>query len=154
MARSVELLAQQLRGIQGSQVSPNLVSSIKVLYQGQSTPIEWFATCVLVKTQVSVNLHDPKSDPGLIGRVQKAIQGAGFTAYVFSKETVMVSAQFGQKDEVEAHIRRTAEEARVAIRNIRKAVKKSAQDISQEQLQKITDKAIAAVDEIVAGKLK
>ena len=155
MAKSVEMLSQQLRGIRGSQISPNLISSIKVGFGGQMVPIEYLATTVAIKNQVSVSLFDPsilKDDPGIMGRIEKAISGAGFTAYVFSKDKVMISTQpFGQKEEVSAHIRRSAEDARVAIRNIRKKAKKDGVD--ERDLQRATDRAIGEVDAIAQGKL-
>jgi len=155
MAQSVDVLSQQLRGIRGSQISPNLISSIKVSFKGQMIPLEHLTNTEAIKDQVSVSLFDPfvlKEDPGIMGRIAKAISGAGFTAYVFSKDRVVVSTQkYGQKEEVSSHIRRSAEDARIAIRNVRKKAKKD--DVDEKALQKATDAAIKEVDIIVQKKL-
>jgi ribosome recycling factor len=156
MAKSVESLSTQLRGIQGSKISPNLISSIKVVCEGQVVPIERIAITSVVKNQVVVTLFDPavlSRDAGIVGRIQKAISAAGFSAYVFSKDTVCVAIQaYGQKEEITAHIKRSAEDARVAIRNIRKKAKKAG--VPEGDIQKATDAAIAEVEKIMQSKLQ
>jgi ribosome recycling factor len=155
MAKSVETLSQQLRGVRGSKVSPNLISSIRVMYNGQLVLLDHLASAVLVKNQIAVTLFDSsmsKSDSGLMGRIEKSISAAGFTAYVFSKDTVIVSVPvYTQREEISSHIRKMGEVARVAIRNIRKKAKKSG--VPEKDIQRITDEAITAVDEVIARVL-
>lgn len=141
MQKAVDFLREQTKGIRGATISTGLVGSIKV----DNVPIAHSSSILKKDSQVIITIYDVGAvNPA---SVVKAICAAGLYAYVFSKTTVVVSApRYGDKDKVLRHIGKCGEEAKVAIRNIRKALKK--QGVDEAELQKETDKYIQEVDDL------
>ncbi len=155
MGKTVAALRQQLLGVRGSQLSPNLIASIKVDSNGRPTQIGHLASIVRSKTNISVTLYN--GDKHLLSRVEKALAGSGLNAYIFSKDTICVSVEkYGQRRDVEQHIKKAGEEAKIAIRNIRKAVRqKNKQNLSKidKPLEKMTCGFVKEIVEFVKLKI-
>ena len=156
MGKTLDALHQQLLGVRSSQVNPSLVGSIKVDYNGRPTPIGHLATATRNKTNVSITIYE-EEDKGLLSRIEKTLKGAGLNAYKFSKDTVCVAVeQYGHKPDIILHIKKAGEEAKVAIRNIRKTVRqKNKQDLSaiDKPLEKMTGEFIKEIEEFVKRKI-
>ena len=153
MEKAVDFLKEQLHGI--TQLGANnasLVDSVKVDYYGQPTPIKHIAYSSCDKLRVSITPHEEK----FVSEIVKACERAGFNAYKFSKEIAMVTLPIPSgetKKEMKKRIKSLGEETKISIRNIRKKFKQSSEDNSEEKaLQKITNAATQAVDEIVKRK--
>lgn len=160
MDKTIDLLQRQLIGVRSSQVSISLVGSFKVKHFGRDTQIDHIAVVSPNKTNVSVQIYDPSilADRGILNRIVDTLKNSGLNAYMFSKDTVCVSVEkYGQKDRVVAHIKKSVEEAKIAVRNIRKTVrnknKASIKEIDKK-LQKLTDDTIKEIERYAQAKIK
>lgn len=155
MQNTIALLETQLTGI-GTRTNVKLVSSVRVTdLTGNQLPLEQCAVLQQKGSAISVVPYDPAT----IHAVRNVLVKNGFDAYVFSKREVVVNvaAPSGEETQkVHARVRKLGEEAKVAIRNIRKKCKNgfSSNDKSQQsqfdrELESITSTSIKRVDDIV-----
>jgi len=158
MAKPLELLERQIVGIRLGTISPAVVDSVKVLYQGSMTPINHLAFSQPTKGGIAVNPYDPQ----MVGAIVTALKSSGMNAYAFSKTSVMVSVPpiTGEaKDQIRGHLKKLGEEAKIAIRNIRKKARQKMDGLpkdelqkAEKELQKLTDDHISEIDRIVNAK--
>jgi ribosome recycling factor len=166
MQKSVEALAKEVLTIRTGRASPSLVDRIPVEYYGNPTPLNQLATITVPEARLI--LIQPW-DRGIIAAIEKAIQ---------KSELGLNPANDGQliripipplneerRREYVRLVKRYAEGAHIAIRNIRrdqmekiKALEKEKQISADEgrrggeQLQKLADRHVARVDEVAARK--
>ena len=158
MTKPVVALRLRIRGIRSLQISPNLVASVKVLYEGQQTPIDQLVWMNKIQNAIMVNIEPwrIKEDRTLANRISTALSNQGMNACVYSKESVRVTVEkFGDKQGVLKFIKECGEEAKIAVRNIRKKYRqKNKPDKKEEkEIQKITDGAIKEIESIVSNKV-
>ncbi|MFM7108094.1 MAG: ribosome recycling factor [Planctomycetaceae bacterium] len=127
MEKAVEVFRHSLTGIRTGRANPGLVDSLKVEVYGSPTPM---------KALASVGAPEPNQivvrpfDPGTIKDIEKAIQAAdlGFNPQsdgrVIRITIPALSTEVRKK--MVARIKELAEEARVAIRNVRRDANKAA----------------------------
>ena len=160
MTKTINYLEDQLVGVRWGTITPAVVDLVRLDYHGQNMPIKHLAHTTMDSGRIMVRAFDPT----VLGSIDKALQKAGFNSYVFSKEAVCVAVpppSGDQKNEVIARVKRVGEEAKVSIRNIRKKAKQKLKDADSENerrqlevdLQKLTDKAVSLVDEIIENKI-
>jgi ribosome recycling factor len=157
MDRSVNFFADQLIGIRSGVISPGVIDTVRVEYHGTRVPISHVAMTASDQRRVMVQPYDPQ----MLGTIDQALKQAGFNAYISSKTQVVISfsALSGeQRARVIAHVGRLAEEAKVAVRNIRR---KARQKLTREELmeaegalQQMTDEAIERIEELKQSKLR
>jgi ribosome recycling factor len=166
MQKSLDALAKEILTIRTGRASPALVDRIPVEYYGNPTPLNQLATITVPEARMI--LIQPW-DRGIIGAIEKAIQ---------KSELGLNPANDGQliripipplneerRREYVRLVKRYAEGAHIAVRNIRrdqidkiKAMEKEKQISADEarrggdQVQKIADRYIARVDEAAARK--
>lgn len=146
MRKTVDLLKTQLIGLEDN-VNDDLISTIKVDYNHQQTPLQHLSLISQRDRRVSITLFEPS----MIGVVEKELKKQGFNAYKFSKTTVVVNIPLAAGDtrrKVALQIKKLGEEAKVAIRNIRKKFRKKDKDHDKE-LQTITDAAIEEINGLI-----
>jgi ribosome recycling factor len=157
MDRSVDFFAEQLVGIRSGVISPGVLDTVRVPYHGAASPLAHVALTSSDQSRVVVQPHDPE----MLGAVEAALRQAGFNACVLSKRQVVVSfsALSGeQRARVVAHVGRLAEEAKVAVRNVRR---KARQQFTREELkeadgllQEMTDQAVRRIEGLKQAKLR
>lgn len=159
MEATLTMLRQQLVGIRHGTVTPGLVATVKVVCNGQPTPLDYLAVIQRIDAKLSVTPHDA----AFLKSVEKALTAAGFNAYVFSKTSVVVSVPQvtgEEKHKVHTYVRKLAEDAKVAIRNIRKKERqklggnKEASRAAEKALQSLTDSLVEEVDRIAKEKIE
>ncbi len=168
MEKAVSFFKEELSGIRTGRANPGLVDSIKVDYYGSPTPIKQLA-------QVSV--PEPQQivirpfDAGVINEIVKAIQSsdAGLApnsdGRLIRLNVPPLSTE--RRREMATRINKFAEEARVAIRNIRRDANKHAdqaekskilsedqRDDTKDQIQELTKKYEGLVNEAAKAKEK
>jgi ribosome recycling factor len=135
MEKSVALLADQLKGVRTGRANVGLVDSIRVEYYGSPTPLKQLAN---LSTPEPQQILIRPFDPSVIGDVIKAIQTSNLGLTPNSDNKVVrlnVPPLSGeQRKKLDGRVKELAEEARVAIRNIRRDANKQA---DQEQADKI-----------------
>lgn len=168
MEGSIEVFKKDLGSIRTGRASLSLLEGITVDYYGTPTPIQQVA---------SLSIPEPRQiliqpwEQRLIPEIEKAIMKSdlGLTPTNDGKViriNIPPLTEERRKQLVKV-VRKRAEEARIAIRNIRRDAneelkrlekdKHLSEDIvkrSQEEIQKLTDSFIGKVDDILAHKEK
>lgn len=157
MDKSVHHFGDQLAAIRSGTITPGVIDSVRVNYHGQTIDISHLATTIRESGRIKVQPYDPSC----LGEVDDALKKEGFNSYIFSKTEIVVPLAAVQtqaeREKVENRINKLAEEARIAIRNIRqkfrKGLDKEELKESDKPLQKLTDDFIKEVDKMTKLKL-
>jgi len=166
MAGAHEALRRELSSIRTGRASTELVEHIVVEYYGTETPLNQIASVTIPETRM---LAIQPWDKNAVVAVEKAIQKSdlGITpnndGSTIRLTMPILTAE--RRKELVRSMRKRVEDARVAVRNVRRDVQdkiraqEKAKDISQdethrylEQLQKTTDSSVAAIDK--TGEVK
>lgn len=166
MTKSVGNFRQELVKIRTGKASTSLLDGIRVEYYGNQVPINQVASLSTPEPRLIVIQPWEKN---LIGVIEREIQKSdlGLTPIndgTFIRLAIPVLTEERRKDLVKL-VRRYAEDARVAIRNIRRDAndqlkrEEKESNISedehkklQDQNQKLTDKHIEQIDELLSKK--
>ena len=166
MEKSVEALHKELSGIRTGRASPSLVERLQVEAYGVPTPLQSLAG---ISTPEARLLVIRPYDRSAIPAIEKAIQRSdlGLTP---SNDGQLIRIVIPQLTEERRHelsklCARRAEEARVAVRNIRRDEVDHLRKVEKEghvsrddvegslaQVQHITDQFIGKVDEVARKK--
>ena len=134
MEKSIALLTDQLRGVRTGRANVGLVGSIRVEYYGSATPLKQLAN---LSTPEPQQILIRPFDPTVIGDIVKAIQTSdlGLTPNTDNKVVRLnvPSLSVEQRKKLVARVKDLAEEARVAIRNIRRDANKQADNEQSEK---------------------
>jgi ribosome recycling factor len=135
MEKSLALLADQLRGVRTGRANVGLVESIRVDYYGSPTPLKQLAN---LSTPEPQQILIRPFDQTVIGDIVKAIQASDIGLTPNSDNKVIrlnvPSLSVEQRKKLVSRVKDLSEEARIAIRNIRRDANKQA---DQEQTEKI-----------------
>jgi len=166
MQKSFETLKADLGKVRTGRAHPGLLDHIKVDYYGNPTPINQVANVSLIDSRtIGVSPFEKKMGQA----IEKAIRDSGLglnpTAVGDIVRVPMPALTEERRRDLIKVVRGEAEDARVAIRNVRREgnehLKKLLKDKSipedderraQDDIQKLTDRYIAEVDKAVATK--
>jgi len=166
MSKTMGFLHEQLSGIRTGKASPALVENVKVEYYGTPTRLKELANISTPEPRlITISAYDPTA----LGAIEKAILAANLGVTPVNDGRVVrvpiPELTEERRKELGKVARRMAEDARVAVRNVRReandSVKKlqKASSITEDdrddalsELQKETDKHIEQIDQ--ALKLK
>jgi ribosome recycling factor len=166
MDKAIGVLKDELGGIRTGRATPALLSRIVVDYYGTQVPIQQLA---------SFSVPEPRTlmispfDKNAIAAMEKAIMASdlGITP---GNDGAVIRLSFpalteDRRKELIKVVHHRGEEARVAVRNIRRHSKDELEGLereggiseddlvrSEKELQKLTDKHVAEIDEVVAHK--
>jgi ribosome recycling factor len=166
MEKSVTLLADQLRGVRTGRANVGLVESVRVDYYGSPTPLKQMAN---LSTPEPQQILIRPFDPSVIGDILKAIQTSDLGLSPNSDGKVVrlnvPPLSVEQRKKLAGRVKDLAEEARVAIRNIRRDGNKQADaeqtaktltedDVStcKDEIQSLTKKFEAKVNDMAEKK--
>lgn len=168
MQKSIESLRRDFATIRTGKANPALLDKVTVDYYGTPTPISQMANISAPEARMLVVQPWDKS---AVPNVEKAIMKSDLGLNPSSDGTVirLVLPQLTQetRKELVKKVKKKAEEAKVAVRNIRrdandelKAAEKT-KEISedecknaQDDIQKLTDKYVAELDKVLDNKEK
>ena len=166
MQGALDTVGREFAGVRTGRATTGLLEGIRVDYYGTPTPVPQVA---------SLSVPDPKTlliqpwDASLLPQIEKAIMKSdlGLTPANDGKviRLVMPPLTEERRKQLAKAVGKLAEDARVAIRNIRHEANKKLKTMEkdkkiseddgrrgQEQVQKITDKFIQRVDELLKKK--
>lgn len=166
MQAALDALTREFAGVRTGRASTGLLEGIRVDYYGTPTPVPQVA---------SLSVPDPKTlliqpwDASLLPAIEKAIMKSdlGLTPANDGKviRLTMPPLNEERRKQLARAVGKLAEDARVAVRNIRHEANKKIKALErdkkiseddghrgQEQIQKITDKFIQRVDELLKKK--
>ena len=168
MDGALDALKKEFTGLRTGRASPSLLEPVMVDAYGQRMPLN---QCGTVSAPEPRMLSIQVWDKGLVVAVQKAIREAGLGLNPAADGTLVrvpiPPLNEERRKEITKIAHKYAEQARVAVRNVRRdameALKKAEKDghISQDDIrkqqddvQKRTDRHIKMVDESLAAKEK
>ena len=168
MSKTIEALKKDFSSIRTGRASLALLDDILVNYYSVATPLQQLASLSIPESrQIAIQPWDPKVIPDIEKAILKS--DLGLTPMNDGKMVRINIPPLTEerRKQLVKTVRKKAEEAKVAIRNIRRDIieeikklekdKHISEDIvkkSQEETQKITDSFIARVDEVLAHKEK
>jgi ribosome recycling factor len=148
MEKSVTLLADQLRGVRTGRANVGLVESVRVDYYGSPTPLKQMAN---LSTPEPQQILIRPFDPSVIGDIVKAIQTSDLGLSPNSDGKVVrlnvPALSVEQRKKLASRVKDLAEEARVAIRNIRRDANKQS-DLEQTAKTLTEDDVSTCKDEV------
>lgn len=145
MQQSFDHFKAQLVGV-GTSVNDSLIGTIRIEQDGQQVPLQQLSGIAQRDRRISITPYDPT----LVGRIETSLKAQGFDAYKFNPKTVCVNIPLPSGEETErvrGRIRKLGEDAKIAIRNIRRKLKT---DDNDNELQTITDSFVEQVDKLVS----
>jgi len=166
MERSIEAFRKELGKVRTGRASFSLLDGVKVDYYGTPTPLQQVGTLSVPESRlITVTPWDTK----MIGPIEKAIQGSGLGLNPSSDgKTVRIPIPpltEERRKELAKVVRKMGEDARVAVRNVRREAieklkdrerkKEISEDVvkrGQERVQKETDAHVKKIDEILKSK--
>ena len=167
MQKAYDFLTSDFQTIRTGRANPHVLDKIKVNYYGTPTPIQQVGNISVPEARM---IQIAPWEKSLIKEIEKAIMASdvGITP---SNDGAVIRLVFPEltedrRKELAKEIKKKGEDAKVAVRNIRRdgneAFKKLAkEDISEDeikdledQLQKMTDKYIKDIDVAVEEKSK
>ncbi len=168
MGKSVEALSKELTKIRTGRAHPSLLDQVSVEYYGNATPIKQVANVTVEDSRTLVVTPWEKQ---MVPAVEKAIMNAGLglnpaTAGTVIRIPMPPLTEERRRDLVKV-VKGEAENGRIAIRNIRRDANSDFKELlkekeitedacrgAEEEVQKLTNKYIAKVDEALAAKEK
>ncbi len=166
MEQAVSVLKEDLAGIRTGRATPAVLNRITVEYYGTPVPLNQLAGISVPEPRL---LQVQPFDRNAIGAIEKAIQSSDLGITPSNDGNVIRLAfppltEERRKDLVK-QVHHRAEEARVAVRNVRRHAKEEMEKLEREggiseddliraekELQKLTDRFVAEVDEIQGHK--
>jgi len=170
MNKALESLKKDFATLRTGRASLGLLDGIMVDYYGTPTPLNQVANMAVPDArQITIQPWEPK----MLGEIEKAIQKSDIGINP-SNDGKLIRLSIPalteeRRQQIVKHAKKIAEDARVAIRNIRRdindEIKKKSKDkdahISedetkklQDEIQKTTDLYIKKIDELLAHKEK
>jgi ribosome recycling factor len=168
MGKAIDQLKRELGTVRTGRANPLILDKVSVDYYGAPTPLKQMAQ---VTVQDGTTLVIAPFDKSVLKEIEKAITKAelGITP---NSDGIVIRLAFppltqDRRKELAKEVKAYGEEAKVAIRNVRrdmtddlKKIEKS-ENLSedgvkdaQNEIQKITDNNIKNIDETVAAKEK
>lgn len=166
MTKSVEALRLELTKLRTGRASTALVDHLKVNYYGSDVPLSQVAS-VAVSDSRSLTIT-PWEKP-MVAAVEKAILASDLGLTPNTMGTVirinLPALTEERRRELSKHVSHEGENAKVAIRNIRRDAMHQVKELlkekdvtedeahrSDDEIQKLTDRFVKEVDEVVRAK--
>jgi len=166
MKKTIEIFHKELSNIRTGRANTSVLEGVKVDYYGTLTPVNQMASLAVIEAKTI----DVKSwDKGCVPEVEKAILAANLGLSVVntgdSLKVKFPDLTEETRKELVKKVKKMGEESKVDIRNIRRDAndkvkgKEKDKEISEDdrkhgenRVQKMTDKYIREIDDIVKGK--
>ncbi len=168
MKRSIEMAESELITIRTGKATPTLLDSIKVDYYGTKVPLKQIA---------NIAVPDPKLitvqpwEKPLVGEIVKAIQSSNLGLTPQSDGNFiripLPALTEERRFELVKTVRHMIEEAKVALRNVRRDANEKLKNIEKsneiseddyhryhKEIQELTDESIKELEEVLAAKEK
>ncbi len=162
MQGAVRVLEEELRGIRTGRANPALVERLEVEYYGVPTPLMQIATITVPEPrQLLIKPFDPSSLKAIEKAIRDSDLGLNPNNDGHSIRLILPPLTEERRRELVKLVHRRVEEARVAIRNVRRDVIKDLREMEDEKMisederkraehkvQDLTDKYIEEANEL------
>ncbi|AGA70010.1 ribosome recycling factor [Desulfitobacterium dichloroeliminans LMG P-21439] len=168
MVKAGESLKREYTTIRAGRANPNMLDRISVEYYGTQTPVNQLANISVPEPRILViQPWDKTSLPMIEKAILKSDLGLNPSSDGTVIRLIIPQLTAERRTEIVKTVKKKAEEARVAVRNIRRdgndSLKKVEKDHAasedevkraQDDVQKMTDKHIKEIDRIMDAKEK
>ncbi len=168
MDQSVDHTQQEFNGVRTGRASAALLDRVQIDYYGTPTPLKQLATINVPEARM---LTVQPFDPSSVSSIERAIQQSdlGLTPSNDGKIIRLPVPQLTEerRKELVKIVRNMAEEGKVAVRNVRRDVMADVKEALKEKMitqdderraeqdiQKLTDKHIADIEQLLQAKEK
>jgi len=168
MKAAVTAFEEHLQGIRGNRASTSLVDRLMVDYYGQDTELRQLAN---ISTPEAMQILIRPYDNSAVTAIEKAIQASDIGINPSVDGTAirlnMPSLTRERRQDLVKAVHKRAEEARISVRNTRRAANNDLKEFEGEgmiseddqkrgeaEVQKLTDETIAKIDEMTKEKEK
>ena len=166
MARSIESFKTELQKIRTGRAHPGILDQVHVDYYGSMVPISQVANVSLLDARtISVQPWEK----GMGAKIEKAIRESDLGLNPSSQGDLlrvpMPALSEERRKDLTKVVRHAGEEARIAVRNVRrdsndhakkllkdKEISEDDERRSLDELQKLTDRTIAEIDRLTSAK--
>jgi ribosome recycling factor len=166
MARSIESFKTDLQKIRTGRAHPGILDQVHVDYYGSMVPIGQVANVTLLDSRtISVQPWEK----GMGAKIEKAIRESDLGLNPASQGDLlrvpMPALSEERRKDLTKVVRHAGEEARIAVRNVRRDANEHAKKLlkdkeisedderrSLDELQKLTDRSIAEIDRLTSAK--
>jgi ribosome recycling factor len=168
MTKCVQTFQADLKKLRTGRAHPSLIEHLKVDYYGNETPLNQVANIAVEDGRTLVVSPWEKT---MVQAIEKAIHKSDLGLNPMTAGTViripMPALTEDRRRDITKVLRHDAESARVAVRNVRRDVMSAIKDLLKEKLvsqddekraelevQKLTDKHVADIEQLLAAKEK
>jgi len=166
MLKSIESFKSELAKIRTGRAHPGILDQVQVDYYGSPVPISQVANVSLLDARtISVQPWEK----GMGAKIEKAIRESDLGLNPSTQGDLirvpMPPLTEERRKELTKVVKNAGEDAKVSVRNVRRDANEQAKRMlkdkeitededrrSQDDVQKLTDKTIAEIDKLVAGK--
>ena len=166
MARSIESFKGELHKIRTGRAHPGILDQVSVDYYGSPVPITQVAIVTLLDSRtISVQPWEK----GMGAKIEKAIRESDLGLNPASQGDMirvpMPALNEERRRDLTKIVRNAGEDAKIAVRNLRREANEQAKKLMKDKLisedderrslddaQKLTDRVIAEIDHLIAGK--
>lgn len=166
MAKSVESFKSELQKIRTGRAHPGILDQVSVDYYGSMVPISQVANVSLLDARtISVQPWEK----GMGAKIEKAIRESDLGLNPATQGDLirvpMPPLTEERRKDLTKVVRNAGEDAKVAVRNLRRDANEQAKKLlkdkeigedderrSLDEVQKLTDRVIAEIDKLIAGK--
>ena len=166
MARSIEVLKTDLQKIRTGRAHPGILDQVQVEYYGAMVPISQVANVSLLDARtISVQPWEKAMGP----KIEKAIRESDLGLNPSSQGDVIrvptPALTEERRRELTKVVRHEGEDAKVAVRNLRRDANEHARKLAKDkeisedderrsldEVQKLTDRTVAEIDRMIAAK--
>jgi ribosome recycling factor len=166
MARSIDSFKTELQKIRTGRAHPGILDQVHVDYYGSMVPISQVANVTLLDARtISVQPWEK----GMGAKIEKAIRESDLGLNPASQGDLlrvpMPALSEERRKDLTKVVRHAGEEARIAVRNVRRDANEHAKKLlkdkeisedderrSLDELQKLTDRSIAEIDRLTSAK--
>lgn len=166
MGKSIDALKHDLSRLRTGRASTSLVDSIKVPYYGSDMPLNQVASIALADARAIVITPFEKN---MVAPIEKALLASDLGITPTTAGTVirlnMPPLTEERRRELAKHVSHEGENAKIAIRNVRRDALQHVKDLlkekkitedeerrADEEIQKITDRFVKEVDQLAKTK--
>ena len=166
MAKCVDAFRHELTKLRTGRATTALVDHLKVNYYGSDMPLTQVAT---VSTTDARTLQITPWEKGMVAAVEKAILASDLGLTPNTAGTVirinLPPLTEERRKELSKHVHHEGENAKVAVRNVRRDAIQHVKEMlkektttedearkSEDEIQKLTDRSIKDIDEVVKAK--
>ena len=166
MARSIESLKNNLQKIRTGRPHPGILDQVNVEYYGSLVPISQVANVSLLDARtISVQPWEKGMGPKIEKAIRESDLGLNPSAQGDLLRVPMPPLTEERRKELSKVARHEGEEAKIAVRNLRRDANEHAKKLlkdkeisedderrSLDEVQKLTDRHIAEIDRLIAAK--